>query len=377
VERNDYTAVAKSLHWLIALVIFVQFPLAWVMDDFKGIQKFQAYNFHKSLGITVLALMVLRLVWRVLNKAPTLPASMPVYERGAAKLAHFALYLAIFLMALSGWAMISASDKPSVLFQYTRFPLLPWISGLPVEDKRAFAEFFENAHGVLANVLLVLIGGHIAAVLRHAIILKDGAFSRMLPRFGGASSSLRVSLLLLCAAALSFAASTRARASEWSVDPQKSSITFEANGSGYIAKGSFSQFKAEIEFDPDLPAETSVKVLLNMASAATGTSDVDAALNDAEYFNPKQFPTAQFAARGAEPAGDGKYVLNGHLTLKGITKPISLPFSIDITSGSATVTAEAKINRLDFGVGPESVAGLAIDKDVKLTINLTAVRLDN
>jgi cytochrome b561/polyisoprenoid-binding protein YceI len=377
VERNDYTAVAKSLHWLIALVIFVQFPLAWVMDDFTGIQKFQAYNFHKSLGITVLALMVLRLAWRVLHKAPTLPASMPAYERGAAKLGHFALYLAIFLMALSGWAMISASDKPSVLFQYTRFPLLPWISGLPVEDKKAYARIFEDVHGVLANVLLVLIGGHIAAALRHAIILKDGTFSRMLPRFGGTSSTPRVSLLLLCGASLSLMASSRGWASEWSVDPQKSSITFEANGSGYTAKGSFNQYKAEIEFDPDLPAQTSVKVLLNMASAATGTSDVDAALKDAEYFNPKQFPTAQFVASGAEPAGDGKYLLNGRLTLKGITKPISLPFSIDIKAGSATVTGETKINRLDFGVGPESVAGLAIDKDVKLTINLTAVRLDN
>jgi polyisoprenoid-binding protein YceI len=60
-----------------------------------------------------------------------------------------------------------------------------------------------------------------------------------------------------------------------------------------------------------------------------------------------------------------------------VTKPISLPFSISIKDGTATVTAETKVNRLDFGVGPETIAGLAIDKDVKLTINLTAVRLDN
>ena len=114
-----------------------------------------------------------------------------------------------------------------------------------------------------------------------------------------------------------------------------------------------------------------------MSTALTGTADVDDALRSADYFNPGQFPTAQYVAKGAEPAGNGKYVLNGRLTLKGVTKPVAVPFSIDIKSGTADVTAETKINRLDFGIGPQSVAGLDIDKDVKLTISLKAVRLDN
>ncbi|MGB9025838.1 MAG: YceI family protein, partial [Rhodomicrobium sp.] len=71
------------------------------------------------------------------------------------------------------------------------------------------------------------------------------------------------------------------------------------------------------------------------------------------------------------------YILNGRLTLKGVTKPMALPFLIDIKSGLARVSAEMKINRLDFGIGPQSLAGLAIDNDVKLTVGLTAIRLDN
>ncbi len=375
-ERNDYTAMAKFLHWVIALLIFVQFPLGWVMGNLSGLQKFQAYNFHKSLGITVLVLMVLRLFWRLLSKVPELPATMPAYERAAAKLAHLALYLTIVFMTLTGWALISASDKPSVLFQYTRFPLLPWLSELPAVDKKAYVEVFEKAHGLLGYMLLALIAGHVAAALRHAAVLRDGIMSRMLPRLGG-KSALTIAVFAFVSAALSFSGSGKAYASEWSVDPQKSTITFEAAGSGYNAKGTFADYKAEIEFDPDTPADTSVKVLINVASAGTGTADVDDALKSADFFNPKQFPTAQFAARGAEPGGDGKYVLNGRLTLKGVTKPIALPFSIDIQSGTATIAGETKIDRLDFGIGPETVAGLAIDKDVKLKINLTAVRLDN
>jgi polyisoprenoid-binding protein YceI len=114
-----------------------------------------------------------------------------------------------------------------------------------------------------------------------------------------------------------------------------------------------------------------------MNSVSAGSADADQTLKSADFFNPAQFPSAQFVARGAQALGGGKYILNGRLTLKGVTKLVSLPFLIDIKGGTARVKSETTINRLDFGVGPESLAGLAIDKDVKLSIELTAVRLDN
>ena len=160
--------------------------------------------------------------------------------------------------------------------------------------------------------------------------------------------------------------------------PRRAQIAFEATGSGYTTKGTFARFRIEIEFDPDVPEQASVRVLLDMKSVATGTPDADKALSSAEFFDPAQFPTAQFTARGAEPAGNGKYVLKGMLTLKGVTKPVACHFSIDIKGGTARADArKPSINRMDFGVGPESVAGFPIDKDVKLRIELTAVRLDN
>ncbi len=376
-KLSEYTSAAKALHWIVALLIFVQFPLAWVMDGFTGLLKFQAFNFHKSLGITVLALMVLRLIWRVLNLVPELPAVMPERQRKAAHALHGLFYLTIFLMALAGWAMISASDKPSVLFQLTPFPLLPWLSGLPAGGKKAYLELFESAHAFLGYVLLVLVALHLTGALYHGIILKDGILSTMAPRFRRRPVELSIAFLLFAFGALSLGATGKALASEWSVKPEESQIAFEATGGGYTSKGTFAQYRTEIEFDPDLPEEASVTVLLDMDSAATGTADADRMLKSADFFNPAQIPTAQFVARGAKPSGNGRYILNGRLTLKGVTKPIALPFLIDIKSGTARVSAETKINRLDFGVGPQSLAGLAIDNDVKLTLDLTAVRLDN
>jgi polyisoprenoid-binding protein YceI len=164
---------------------------------------------------------------------------------------------------------------------------------------------------------------------------------------------------------------------EWSVNPQNSKVEFEATGGGYTTRGTFGQYKTDIQFDPDAPEQASIRVLFNMKSVKTDSSDADSALQSAEFFNTAQYPTALFVAKGAKPMGDDKYLLEGQLTMKGVTKPVTVPFTIDVDSGAATVKAETRINRMDFGVGPETVAGLPLDKAVKITLNLKALRLDN
>lgn len=380
IKRTDYTASAKGLHWLIAALIFVQFPLAWTMGEFSGLDKFRAYNIHKSIGLVILSVMALRLIWRLFNPPPSLPQSLPARERILAHTWHIALYVAILAMTLSGWAMISSSNKPSVFFNAAPFPLIPWLASLAPEEKKQYAKVFAEVHEITANVLLFLVAVHVAAALRHALVLKDGVMSRMLPRFlrganGAKSAGLALAILSWCA--ISLAASGEAKAMEWSVNPKKSQVSFEATGSGYTAQGVFKTYKAEIEFDPDAPEQTSIYVSLDVASATTGTADVDQTLQSPDFFNPARYPTAEFVARGAKPDGKGKYILNGRLTLKGVTKPITLPFAIEIEAGVAAVKGETAIDRLEFGVGPETVAGMTVEKDVKLTLDLTAVRLDN
>ena len=375
-KSDEYTATAKTLHWLIALLIFVLFPLGWIMDDLTGVQKFQAYNMHKSLGLTVLALMILRLVWRFFNAVPELPAGVPARQKMAAHALQHAFYAVVFLITLAGWALISTSDKPSMLFnQQLPIPKLPWLSDLAGADRKFYHGVFEEVHGALGWVLLGLLVLHAAAALYHGFVLKDGILASM-TRKAGKGSAISAAFFLAAAATLG-AGGGKALAYDWSVKPAQSQIGFEASGGGSTTKGTFGQYRAEIEFDPDTPDKASVRVLLDMNSAATGQADADQTIKSADFFNPAQFPTAQYVARGAQAAGEGKYVLNGRLTLKGVTRPVPLPFSIDIKSGTARVSAETTINRLDFGVGPETVAGMAVDKDVKLSINLTAVRLDD
>jgi cytochrome b561 len=189
VNRDDYNAGAKWLHWLIALLIIALFPLGWVMGDFTGVQKAQAYNLHKSLGATVLMLMALRLVWRGVSSAPALPATMPPREQLLAKLGHLALYALAIALPLTGWALISTSERPSLFFG-TPFPLIPFLAELPVAEKKEYHEALEQAHELLANGLIALIALHVLAALRHAFILKDGVLSRMMPRFGQSSKAL-------------------------------------------------------------------------------------------------------------------------------------------------------------------------------------------
>ena len=117
---------------------------------------------------------------------------------------------------------------------------------------------------------------------------------------------------------------------EWGVNPQKSEVTFEATGSGYNTKGIFKTTRPRSSSTLMTPEEASVRVTLECASATTGAADVDQTLQSQEFFDPGRYPTAEFVARGAKPDGDGKYILNGRLTLKGVTKPVTLPFSIDI-----------------------------------------------
>jgi polyisoprenoid-binding protein YceI len=253
-------------------------------------------------------------------------------------------------------------------------PLAKWF---PAEQKKEYAHFFKEVHEFTANVLLFLIVIHVVAAFRHAFVLRDGIMSRMLPRFGRRSASDSIVLLVLSASALSFVGLRDAAAMEWSVNPQRSEVIFEASGSNYNTQGIFKSYKTEIEFDPEMPEEASVHVMLDMRSVSTGVDDADTTLLSEQFFDPGRYPTAEFAARGAKPDGDGKYILNGRLTLKGVRKPVSLLFSIDIAGGTAAIKGQTTINRLDFGVGPESVAGLAADKAVKLTIDLTAMRLDD
>lgn len=175
-NSNDrYGAVAQTLHWLIVALIVVQVTTALLAHDLPfGPHKAALLGRHKSFGMTILMLMVLRLGWRLVNPAPGLPQAMKSHERGLAHASHYALYIILFAMPLSGWLMSVAKNYP-----VSWFHLFTWPN--PVRPDAALAENMQEIHETLAWTLGGVVTLHILAALRHHFLLKDDVLRRMLP----------------------------------------------------------------------------------------------------------------------------------------------------------------------------------------------------
>ncbi len=170
-----YSRLSIIFHWLIALLIIAAFALGTVMTDMKiSPTKLQYYSWHKWLGVTILALVAIRLLTRLFGGAPAYPDTMKKWEKQAANGTHIALYLLMFAVPLSGYFYTSAAGYPVV---YLGLFELPTIIGPNPELKPILKEL----HEVLTTILLVVVSLHMAAALKHYFIDKDGIFQRMLP----------------------------------------------------------------------------------------------------------------------------------------------------------------------------------------------------
>jgi cytochrome b561 len=172
---SRYTWQAIALHWLLAVLIIGMLWLGFSLEDIPRNTPARGFyvNLHKSFGVLVLLLALLRLAWRVRHKAPPLPAGMPSWQVRASAWSHGLLYLFTLLQALSGY-LGSAFGKYGVKFFGLPLPQWAWESK-PVQT------VFNNIHGVVAVVLLVLVALHVVAALKHLLIDRDQVFQRMWP----------------------------------------------------------------------------------------------------------------------------------------------------------------------------------------------------
>ena len=171
-----YGSVAKFLHWSIVLLIVPQYFLADIADELpEGSQRAgELISLHKSIGLTVLLLAVLRLAWKLLNRPNPTPIDGVVWQRKAATVGHLVLYVMIFLQPLSGWAQASAGGHPVSLFGLVNFPAF-------VPEGKELHETLEELHEFFFYALLVVAGIHIVAAVYHHSVLKDATLRRMLP----------------------------------------------------------------------------------------------------------------------------------------------------------------------------------------------------
>jgi cytochrome b561 len=168
-------SVSQLLHWTIVVLIIVQVTLATMAGELpNGMRKLTLLGRHKSFGITILALVVLRLLWRWVNETPGLPETLKRYERFLARFVHGALYVLLFALPLSGWLMSSARGFPVSWFGFIQLPDL-------VPKNKPLYHALLTTHQALAWTLGVVVILHVAAALKHHFVLKDDTLRRMLP----------------------------------------------------------------------------------------------------------------------------------------------------------------------------------------------------
>ena len=175
--RNTTTrwgSVAQLLHWVIVALIITQFVLGYKAHWATGIAKLAPVITHKSWGITILGLAIIRLVWRLMNPSPLLPADLKPWERAAAHVTHYGLYILLFVMPLTGWIASSARNFPVSWFGLVQLPDF-------VAPNRPLYDTLMGIHYWLSWSLVAIATLHVLAAFKHHFFLKDDVLRRMLP----------------------------------------------------------------------------------------------------------------------------------------------------------------------------------------------------
>jgi len=174
--RDRYSAFTLTVHWLTAALVVAQFAIAWITEDLdKPVRGFWMMG-HKSIGLTILVITLVRLGVRLFHPALPLPANTPGWQKIAARGSHILLYILLIGMPLLGWIASTASQRPILYFGLFTWPDLPF-----VPHERAISKLVMGWHEVGAWMLLAIVAVHLLAAIKHGMIDKDGVLQRMLP----------------------------------------------------------------------------------------------------------------------------------------------------------------------------------------------------
>jgi len=174
-NRTEYTGIAKLFHWLILALLVVQFAIAWTMPDIgRDSVPTGLIGWHLSVGAAILAVMIVRLAWRLTHPAPPAPADLAPALATLSRVTHYLLYAVLIVLPILGWANASARGWAVKLFGVVPLPAL-------MAKGSALGHSLGDVHATLATVLLAIVALHVAGALYHAVVLKDRTVQRMLP----------------------------------------------------------------------------------------------------------------------------------------------------------------------------------------------------
>jgi len=429
---KSYTTVAIILHWLIAAAIIFQVILGWRMgDEAKGPATYAIFQLHKSIGITILLLSLARLAWRLTHRPPPHPAAQPRWETIASHVVHVAFYVIMIGLPITGWIIVSASKLsiPTVLFGAIPWPHIPGLPEMAAGPKHVWHEIGEIGHGVLVKTTYLLLALHLGAVAKHQILDRDDVLNHMAPGARPGWMEPRAwlaaaGLIAVIAAGYLYKPATKAKAPAApadiadaqagtpSAEPQtpaeaataaptsitppaegavstapdnalkdpvawtvakSSTLGFTAGWAGDSIEGQFKRWTADILFSPDALDRSKLTVSIDMSSAATGDDQRDSSLPSGDFFDTASHPKATYTASKFRKTGEGKFVADGTLELRGVRKPVSLPFALKIDGDTATARGVTTLDRTAFGVGQGEWASTdQIAGKVKVSFAITA-----
>lgn len=368
----------RSLHWVMALAIIAMLLMGAIMTDMAdGPVKLKIYALHKSIGFTLLLLLLLRLSLRLLIARP--PESVHGWQKAAALGGHIGLYGLMLGMPLSGWLLNSAANFPLNWFGWLSIP------SIAAADETAKL-FYRDIHEIFAWILTGLIALHALAALQHHCFKKDGVLQAMLPsRTGALLLALLVASFLYAGyryinssatvardrasdvvniEANTAAAATIGAGSPWQVSAE-SHLRFIGTYDDVEFQGEF-PFIADIRFNPQSPETGSIKVEIDVTGVDSQSTDRDSALAESEWFDFLQYPKAQFTASNMLALGNNRFQAQAQLTIRDITRRFDYQFVWIEKDGVVSYSSDTSLNRLDYDIG----TGLWVDEIVGHTVRV-------
>lgn len=175
---NTYGSVTKNLHWLIAVLVIGMLAFGYVLGYIpdNNPMKSTLIGLHKSVGLTILLLIILRICWRFVNVQPSLPITVPPWEKLAARTVQAGFYITLLVMPISGWLMTSFGGHPAMFWGWFN-------AALPVTKNTDLAKNIFTVHAVVAWIIIALLILHVGAAFKHHFIEKNNVLRRMLPGY--------------------------------------------------------------------------------------------------------------------------------------------------------------------------------------------------
>ena len=388
---TTYGTITKTFHWLTALLILTIIPLGVVANrlpyetNAQLAFKAQLFSVHKTFGVIIFAVALARILWALTQTKPATLHPDRKAETFLADLVHWLLYISLVAVPLTGWIHHAATSGFAPIW-------LPISQNLPLVPKdEGIAKLFAGLHWAWSKIMVASILLHVAGALKHHFIDKDATLKRMWFGTSQASTAQQhkttrtapfaavavyvVVTAIGATAGLYTPKSTASQvalaqvASDWTVTEGEIALTITQLGSPVT--GRFDDWTAAITFDENA-AGVLGDVTTTIAIGSLSLGSVTGQALGADFFHATGFPTATFAAQ-ITAEGDA-YLADGMLTIKDISMPVSLPFTLVVDGDVAQMAGQVTIDRRTFAVGQSMGDETNLAFAVDIAINLSATR---